>query len=37
MNFDEGRELLETLDDVRAVWVYADGKVVDSVDFDNQG
>lgn len=37
MNFDEGRELLETLDDVRAVWIYADGKVVDSADFDNQG
>lgn len=37
MNFDDGRELLETLDDVRAVWVYSDGKVVDSANFDNQG
>lgn len=37
MNFEEGRELLETLDDVRVVWVYSDGKVVDSADFDNQG
>ncbi len=37
MNFDAGRELLETLDDVRVIWVYVDGKVVDSVNFDNQG
>ena len=36
MDFEEGRALLETLDGVRVVWVYPDGKVVDSADFDNQ-
>ena len=35
MNFDEGKALLETLDGIRAVWVYTDGKVVDSLNFDN--
>ncbi len=36
MNFDEGKTLLQTLDGLRVVWVYNDGKIVDSLEFDNQ-